>query len=139
MCLCGEKTNHREHRVKKIKMALYYNLPVYKESYDLLLQVYTAVKKTAREYKFTLGERLKNEVTDLLVAIFETSKTANTAEKINYIHIALNCLEKVRLYTRLFKDLNVWGVTIQVTINQKIESISKQLTQWSVYVARVQQ
>ena len=34
-------------------MALYYNLPVYKESYDLLLQVYTAVKKTAREYKFT--------------------------------------------------------------------------------------
>lgn len=64
-------------------MALYYNLPVYKESYDLLLQVFKLVKKTAREYKFTLGERLKNEVTDLLVTIFEASKTANTAGKIN--------------------------------------------------------
>lgn len=120
-------------------MALYYNLPVYKESYDLLLQVYTAVTKTAREYKFTLGERLKNEVTDLLVAIFEASKTANPEGKINYINKALNSLEKVRLYTRLFKDLNVWGGTTQVAINLKIESISKQLTQWSIYVARVQQ
>ena len=131
--------SHREHRVKKIKMALYYNLPVYKESYDLLLQVFDAVKKTAREYKFTLGERLKNEATDLLVAIFEASKNTLLSEKIGFISKAQNCLEKIRLYTRLFKDLNVLGVTIQVTINQKIESISKQLTQWSVYVARVQQ
>lgn len=120
-------------------MALYYNLPVYKESYDLLLQVFDAVKKTAREYKFTLGERLKNEATDLLVAIFEASKNTFPSEKMGYITKAQNCLEKIRLYTRLFKDLNIWGVSIQVTINQKIESISKQLTQWSVYVARVQQ
>ena len=131
--------SHREHRVKKIKMALYYNLPVYKESYDLLLQVYTAVAKTAREYKFTLGERLKNEVTDLLVFIYEASRTAINSEKNVFIKQALNSLEKVRLYTRLFKDLNVWGVTTQVAINLKIESISKQLTQWSIYVARVQQ
>ena len=120
-------------------MALYYNLPVYKESYDLLLQVFEVVKKTAREYKFTLGERLKNEVTDLLVFIYEASRTAINSEKNVFIKQALNSLEKVRLYTRLFKDLNVWGVTTQVVINLKIESISKQLTQWSIYVARVQQ
>jgi len=120
-------------------MALYYNLPVYKESYDLLLQIYTAVTKTAREYKFTIGERIKNEVTDLLVAIFEASKNTLPQEKIVFISKAQSSLEKVRLYTRLFKDLNVWGVTIQVAINLKIESISKQLTQWNIYVARVQQ
>ena len=120
-------------------MALYYNLPVYKESYDLLLQVFDSVKKTAREYKFTLGERLKNEAADLLVAIFEASKNTLLSEKIGFISKAQNCLEKIRLYTRLFKDLNVLGVTIQVTINQKIESISKQLTQWSIHTARVLQ
>jgi hypothetical protein len=41
------------------------------------------------------------------------------------------------LYIRLLKDLNIWGVSKQAALNQKIESISKQLTQWSVYVARV--
>lgn len=120
-------------------MALYYHLPVYKESYDLLLQVFNAVTKIAREYKYTLGERLKNETTDLLVVIFEATKSTLAQKKMIFIKKAQNCLEKIRLYSRLLKDLKVWGVSIQVTINQKIESISKQLTQWSVYLARVQQ
>lgn len=120
-------------------MALYYNLPVYKESYDLLLQVFDAVKKTAREYKFTLGERLKNEATDLLVAIFEASKNTLLSEKIGFISKAQNCLEKCRLFIRILKDLNIWGISKQANLNQKIESISKQLTQWSIHTARVLQ
>jgi len=86
-----------------------------------------------------LGERLKNEVTDLLVFIYEASRTAINSEKNIFIKQALNSLEKVRLFIRLFKDLAVCGVTTTVVFNQKIESISKQLTQWSIYVARVQQ
>ena len=120
-------------------MALYFNLPVYKESYELLLMIFQNSSKLPKDYKYTLGERLKNEATDLLVAIFEASKNTLLSEKIGFISKAQNCLEKIRLYTRLFKDLNVWGVTIQVTINQKIESISKQLTQWSIHTARVLQ
>ena len=119
-------------------MALYYNLPVYKESYDLLLQVFDAVKKTAREYKFTLGERLKNEVTEVLVAIFEASKLKDKS-KATAIQNALNSLEKCRLFIRILKDLNIWGISKQANLNQKIESISKQLTQWSLHTARVLQ
>jgi hypothetical protein len=119
-------------------MALYYNLPVYKESYDLLLQVFETVKKTPREYKYTLGERLKNETTDLLIHIFEASKNSPSNHKTLCIQTAQNCLEKIRLYIRLFKDLMIWGVATIVVFNQKIESISKQLTQWENFSARVQ-
>lgn len=117
-------------------MALYFNLPVYKESYDLLLLVFQFCSKLPREYKYTLGERLKNESTDVLIKIFEASKTSD-ALKLKNIEDALVHIEKCRLYIRLLKDLNIWGVAKQATLNQKIESISKQLTQWSVYVARV--
>lgn len=117
-------------------MALYFNLPVYKESYGLLLLVFQFCAKLPREYKYTLGERLKNESTDVLIKIFEASKTSD-ALKLKNIEDALVHIEKCRLYIRLLKDLNIWGVAKQATLNQKIESISKQLTQWSVYVARV--
>jgi hypothetical protein len=35
-------------------MTTYNNLPVYKTSYDLLLEVFEVVKKFPREYKYTL-------------------------------------------------------------------------------------
>jgi hypothetical protein len=35
-------------------MATYDNLPVYKESYDLLLLVFETVKKFEKQYKYTL-------------------------------------------------------------------------------------
>ena len=46
---------------KKIRMAIFNNLPVYKESYDLLVEIFKFTKNFSREYKYTLGERLKNE------------------------------------------------------------------------------
>lgn len=117
-------------------MALYFNLPVYKESYSLLVLIFQYCSKLPREYKYTLGERLKNESTEVLIKIFEASKTKSTIKQ-NNIENALLHLEKCRLYIRLLKDLKVWGVSKQAGLNQHIESISKQLTQWSVYVARV--
>ena len=119
-------------------MALYFNLPVYKDSYDLLLMVFQCCSKLPKEYKYTLGERLKNDCTDILVSIFEATKNKEQ-QKLTHIENALQHLEKCRLYIRLLKDLNVWGVTTQVALNQKIEPISKQLTQWNLHTARVQQ
>lgn len=118
-------------------MALYYNLPVYKESYDLLIITYKLVEKVPREYKYSLGERLKNAVTDVLLYIFEGSKAKDTTKK-ECIEKAINSLEKSRLCIRIFSDLNVWSVSSQVSLNLKIENISKQLTQWGNYVAGVQ-
>ena len=119
-------------------MALYFNLPVYKETYELLLMIFQYTTKLPKDYKYTLGERLKNEVTEVLVAIFEASQFKDKNKAVA-IQKALNSLEKCRLYIRILKDLNVWGVSKQATINQKIESISKQLTQWSIHTARVVQ
>jgi hypothetical protein len=42
-------------------MALYDELPVFKAAYDLLLDIYRFSAKLTREYKYTLGEKLKNE------------------------------------------------------------------------------
>lgn len=38
-------------------MATYDNLPVYKASCDLLVEIFKFTQNFSREYKFTLGER----------------------------------------------------------------------------------
>lgn len=44
-------------------MAQYEDLPVYKATYDLLLGIFRFTKDFSREYKYTVGEKLKNETT----------------------------------------------------------------------------
>jgi hypothetical protein len=44
------------------KMAKYDELPVYKASYDLLLEIFLFVKEFSKEFKYTVGESLKKIV-----------------------------------------------------------------------------
>ena len=47
-------------------MTVYNHLPVYKTSYDLLLIIFASVKDFTKEYKYTLGDKIKNEIIDLI-------------------------------------------------------------------------
>jgi hypothetical protein len=40
-------------------MALYSDLPVYKSTYDLLVDIFCFTKDFKKEYKYTVGESLK--------------------------------------------------------------------------------
>ncbi|MDC3312408.1 hypothetical protein OAV22_00540 [Flavobacteriaceae bacterium] len=43
-------------------MALYYDLPVFKDVYKLTLLIYSLTKDFSKEYKYTLGQDLKRDV-----------------------------------------------------------------------------
>jgi hypothetical protein len=38
-------------------MAQYQHLPIYKQTYDILLRTMTATKDFSRDYKYTLGQK----------------------------------------------------------------------------------
>jgi hypothetical protein len=56
-------------------VALFTNLPVYKLGYDFLLEIYKRTKTFSREYKFTIGEKMKQESLDLLINIYKANKS----------------------------------------------------------------
>jgi len=58
-------------------MATYDNLPVYKISYDLLLQIFVFTKDMNREYKYTIGENLKKETMELITNIYRANCSQN--------------------------------------------------------------
>ena len=58
-------------------MAQYQHLPIYKQTYDILLRVVTATKDFPREHKYTLGQRLKDELTELVVLIYRANPSSS--------------------------------------------------------------
>ena len=109
------------------KMALYDELPVFKAAYDLLLDIYRFSATLTREYKYTLGEKLKNETLELLMLVYRANSSKT---KFDIIQQAREQIEIVRLLLRVLKDLNQISVNSFVRVNQQVENVSKQLTGW---------
>jgi hypothetical protein len=109
-------------------MVNYDGLPVYKSSYDMLVEIFGIVKKFEREYKFTLGESIKNECIKLITLIYKANSSIEK-RKI-YLQEARESLEVLRLYLRLSKDLNILTIEKFSKIQIPLESTSKQLLAW---------
>ena len=115
-------------------MALFSELPVYKLAYDLLISIYRRTSTFTREYKYTIGERLKNETLELLINIYKANKSKKDS-RVHYIESARQHIEVVRLLLRVMKDLKVIGIKGFVALNVQVEALSKQLASWQKYTA----
>jgi len=115
-------------------MALFSELPVYKLGYDLLIAIYERTKLFTKEYKYTLGEKLKNETLELLINIYKANKSKSITRQ-TYIEDARQNVEVVRLLLRISKDLKIIGVKGYVFLNTQVEELSKQLASWHKYTA----
>ncbi len=116
-------------------MALYTQLPVYKVTYDLLLLLFAKTDGLPKSYKYTIGERLKNELLDLLLLVYRANKTSSS-DKMVYIDNARICIERVRLYIRILKDSRIWSLNMYLQINLQVEEVSKQLSGWYAYALK---
>ena len=58
-------------------MALYYDLPVFKEVYELILKIFEYTKDFPKEYKYTLGQDMKRDGIQLVRSIYRANKSKN--------------------------------------------------------------
>ena len=109
-------------------MAIYTKLNVYKVTYSLLFELLTASKSFNRDFKYTLGENLKNEMIQVMMSIWRANRNYN---KIDYIEEAREGIEKCRLYIRLLYDLRQISMENFTKWNIAVQNISKQLSGWN--------
>ena len=77
-------------------------LPIYKQTYDILLRTMTATKDFPREYKYTLGQKMKDELIELVVMIYRANSAADKAQHIRSV-VAL--FQAIQLMMRLSHDI----------------------------------
>ncbi len=106
-------------------------LPIYKTSYDLLLFSFQIIKDMKKDYKYTVGEKLKNEIMEMIMNIYWANKTKDKKLKIKKIKKAQEEVEVVRILFRLLHDLREIKLRKFTEVNLKIEDVSRQLTGWA--------
>ena len=108
-------------------MSKYDELPVYEASYDLLLVIFQFTKNFNKEFKYTIGESLKKETTELITLIYRAN---SKKDKHDVLQEARERIEVIRLFIRLMKDLRQISVKRFVLVNKQVENVSKQLSGW---------
>jgi hypothetical protein len=108
-------------------MALYYDLKVFQDVYQLILKVFEFTKDFPREYKFTLGQDMKRDAIVLVRSIYRANKAKNKTE---YLEQFLDDFEILKLEIRLCVDLKIMSFKKQSEIALLMECIGKQITGW---------
>lgn len=111
----------------------YYHLDVYKSSYKLLVEIHKNFTNLNREHKYTIGEKVKEKVFDVLVSIYKTNKSEN---KVTMLEKILDDVEYIRLSLRLLRDLKVLNEKRYVRLLVLSEDVRVQFERWRAYEAK---
>lgn len=110
-------------------MATYDELMVYKQAYDLTVELMNLTKKMDKGYKSTLGERINSACVEMLLSVYRIN-TARDRDREQYFAQSREQVELIRLLLRLIKDLRLIALRRFSVLNEYVESISKQITGW---------
>lgn len=88
-------------------MALYSNLPVYKATYDLLIEFYRREDTIPRKYRYSIVDEIKRHLCDLLSMVYQANASQ---DKKPYLRQAMRDIEEVKIRVRILSDLHVLAV-----------------------------
>jgi hypothetical protein len=108
-------------------MVLYTELPVYGDTYQLILKIFEYTKDFPKEYKYTFGQDMKRDALHLLRSIYRANKHKNRAEQLD---VFLDEFELLKLEIRLSTDMKLLSIKKQVALSALMSSIGKQVTGW---------
>lgn len=108
-------------------MAQYNHLPIYKTSYDLLLELIQVTKNFPREYRYSLGEKIDNHLIDLIVTIYKANSAKN---KEPFLQSILEHVQFINLFLRISCDIKIIPLNRYANFIEKTSSIAKQATAW---------
>lgn len=108
-------------------MALYVDLPVYRDTYQLILKIFEYTKDFGREYKYTLGQDMKKDALKLVRHLYRANKTAN---KKKHLEDFLDDFELLKLEIRISTEMKLLSIKKQAALSILLERIGKQVTGW---------
>lgn len=109
-------------------MVLYNQLPIYRDSYLLLVEIFQVTNKFSRDYKYTLGQDMKRDC----LSLFRELHAANVflEERKHHLDSFLAAFELLKIELRLCVDLNVLSVKRLAQMSLLMDSIAKQAQAW---------
>lgn len=108
-------------------MAPYNHLPVFQLAYQCTLDIHRAANQFPRAYKYTLGAKQKEIISDVLDLIVAANARVDKSE---ILEEARAKLEQFRIQIRLACDLHILGLKRYEAFSRTLEEIARQLSGW---------
>jgi hypothetical protein len=108
-------------------MALYSDLPVYRDTYQLILKVFECTKEFGREYKYTLGQDMKRDSLQLVRNLYRANKAL---DKKIHLEAFLDDFELLKLEIRIATEMKLVSIKKQAALILLLDRIGKQVTSW---------
>lgn len=116
-------------------MAQYKHLPIYKTTYELLEMVTRKTKDFPRDFKYSLGDKIRNECIELVIFIYKANTIKNKrGENLQQI---LERVQVIELMLRLAKDLRLFNITAFSEIVLLTDSLARQAQGWINHTANL--
>jgi four helix bundle protein len=107
------------------------NLPIFQKTYDLIKQVYVYVPKFPKRQQYILGRRIEESCIDFIGLMIEANERENKLESLKKASIVLN---KLRVFTRLAKDLKFFAFKEYQILEEIIDEIGRMLGGWIKFI-----
>jgi hypothetical protein len=108
-------------------MALTTTLPIYKVAYNLLDVITDLTKNMPRDFKMSIGGKLRDECVEIVTLIFRANVAA---DKSVHLEGLLERLQVSELLLRLSKDKRLISVGQYAKAIELTNSVGKQATGW---------
>ena len=108
-------------------MARYKHLPIYKTTYELLELVTRKTKNFSKDFKYSLGDKIRTECIELVVFIYKANSTNNRQQFLQQI---LEKIQVIELMLRLSKDLRLFNVDSFSETVVLTDSLARQTQGW---------
>lgn len=108
-------------------MAIYTNLPIYRATYDLLLEVERFMPNVPRQSRYTLCQNLNERIMEILVLVYKANASRNKLPMISQMR---SKLVEVQVFFRLLADMRHISEKMYVAMADKTSGMSRQLAAW---------
>ena len=108
-------------------MALHTELPVYRDTYKLVLEIFVSTKNFPKEYKYSLGRDMERDVLVLMRCIYRANRAQ---EKTTFLNEFLDNFEILKLEIMVCVYLKLVSIKRQSVLADLMNSIGKQVVGW---------
>jgi hypothetical protein len=108
-------------------MALYYELPVYRDTYRWVLRIHEITREFPRDFKYTLGQDMRRDALTLVRCLYRANKSR---ERVEPLEAFLDHFELLKMELRLCGDMKLMSIKNQAELGLMMDGIGKQVTGW---------
>lgn len=109
---------------------MHYDTDIYEAAYQLFDVVETLVANMKRQYSRRIGDRLLDDLAEIMVLIVDVNTEASSKRRVMYLRRIIRRESRMALLLRFVKDKNLCAPVHHADAIALLKSVGKQASGW---------